>query len=639
MNLAQRIGQEFKTLRENELALKLDSETVTSLLLDNGSLKYTDELGTVTNIDLSGYLDEDSRSIASGVLSNGTITFTRDDSTTFTLDVSALLDDTNLVSSVAGKTGTVTLAKADVGLGNVDNTSDANKPISSAAETALNTKVKYTDVLTAVTDMNKVITQADLPTETITSLNLVGNELRYVNEIGSTRVIDLSLYLDDTNLARIISGVYNSTSKTLDFMRDDSSTFSIDASAFFDDTNMVTSVAGKTGVVTLVKADVGLSNVDNTSDANKPVSTATQTALNLKANLASPTFTGTVAGITKTMVGLGSVDNTTDLLKPVSTATQTALNLKANLADVYSKTETDTKIQNVIGAAPAALDTLAEIASELTDNDSVVGALITTVSGKANIVDVYTKTEADTSLGLKVDKITGKGLSTEDYSTIEKTKLSGIESGAQVNTVTSVAGKTGVVTLVKADVGLGSVDNTSDANKPVSTATQTALNLKANLASPTFTGTVVLPSTTSIGTTTKSEFAYLEGVTSSIQPQLDTKLSKSGGTMTGAITAIRETKVAMVDNNIDLATGNVFTKSITTTTTLTVSNVLATGNANSFILELTNAGAYTITWFSGVKWAGGTAPTLTASGVDILGFYSHDGGTTWRGAVLSKDSK
>ena len=57
-----------------------------------------------------------------------------------------------------------------------------------------------------------------------------------------------------------------------------------------------------------------------------------QNALNLKANLASPTFTGTVAGITKTMVGLGNVDNTTDANKPVSTAQQTALNLKANLA-------------------------------------------------------------------------------------------------------------------------------------------------------------------------------------------------------------------------------------------------------------------------------------------------------------------
>jgi len=53
-----------------------------------------------------------------------------------------------------------------------------------------------------------------------------------------------------------------------------------------------------------------------------------QNALNAKAPLASPTFTGTVSGITKAMVGLGNLDNTTDLLKPISTATQTALNLK-----------------------------------------------------------------------------------------------------------------------------------------------------------------------------------------------------------------------------------------------------------------------------------------------------------------------
>jgi uncharacterized protein (TIGR02145 family) len=77
---------------------------------------------------------------------------------------------------------------------------------------------------------------------------------------------------------------------------------------------------------------VGLDNVNNTSDASKPVSTATQTVLALKAPLASPTFTGTVSGIDKTMVGLGNVDNTTDASKPVSSATQTALALKAPLA-------------------------------------------------------------------------------------------------------------------------------------------------------------------------------------------------------------------------------------------------------------------------------------------------------------------
>ena len=56
-----------------------------------------------------------------------------------------------------------------------------------------------------------------------------------------------------------------------------------------------------------------------------------QNALNLKAPLNSPTFTGTVSGITKTMVGLGAVDNTSDLDKPISTATQTALNNKQPL--------------------------------------------------------------------------------------------------------------------------------------------------------------------------------------------------------------------------------------------------------------------------------------------------------------------
>ena len=119
-----------------------------------------------------------------------------------------------------------------------------------------------------------------------------------------------------------------------------------------------------------------------------------------------------------------------------------------------------------------------------------------------------------------------------------------------------------------------------------------------------------------------------------------TKLPLAGGTMTGAITAIRETKVAMAADNIDLATGNLFTKTmIPEDTTLTISNALADGNVNSFVLELTNGGSSVITWFDGVKWAGGIAPTLTSSGKDILGFYSHDGGTTWNILGVNKDVK
>ena len=74
---------------------------------------------------------------------------------------------------------------------------------------------------------------------------------------------------------------------------------------------------------------VGLNNVDNTSDIDKPVSTATQTLINSKANIDSPTFTGTVSGITKSMIYLAFVDNTSDINKPVLTATQNALDLKA----------------------------------------------------------------------------------------------------------------------------------------------------------------------------------------------------------------------------------------------------------------------------------------------------------------------
>ena len=73
-----------------------------------------------------------------------------------------------------------------------------------------------------------------------------------------------------------------------------------------------------TGTVSGVsKAMVGLGNVDNTADADKQISSRTQEALDTKAPLASPTFTGTVGGISKSMVGLGNVDNTSDSSKQI----------------------------------------------------------------------------------------------------------------------------------------------------------------------------------------------------------------------------------------------------------------------------------------------------------------------------------
>jgi hypothetical protein len=74
-------------------------------------------------------------------------------------------------------------------------------------------------------------------------------------------------------------------------------------------------------------------------------------------------------------------------------------------------------------------------------------------------------------------------------------------------------------------------------------------------------------------------------------------------------------------------------------TTWAISGAAATGKLSSFTLELTNGGSQTQTWPASVKWDGGTAPTLTAAGLDILCFYTRDGGTTWRGFLAAKDSK
>ena len=114
------------------------------------------------------------------------------------------------VDSVNGQTGVVVLTKSDVGLGNADNTSDANKPISTAVSLALSGKYD------------------------------ASNPDSFVDAAGAAAAAP------------------------------------------------VQSVAGQTGVVTLSKSDVGLSNVDNTSDADKPVSTATATALADKYDASNP---------------------------------------------------------------------------------------------------------------------------------------------------------------------------------------------------------------------------------------------------------------------------------------------------------------------------------------------------------------
>ena len=88
---------------------------------------------------------------------------------------------------------------------------------------------------------------------------------------------------------------------------------------------------------------------------------------------------------------------------------------------------------------------------------------------------------------------------------------------------------------------------------------------------------------------------------------------------------------------IDLTLGNVVTGTISANVTLIFANPPATGINGSFTLTLTNGAAATLTWPTSVDWAGGTAPTLTASGVDVLTFTTNDAGTIWYGFAAGLD--
>jgi len=293
-------------------------------------------------------------------------------------------------------TGTVSgITSTMVGLGNVDNTTDANKPVSTATQTSLDLKLNLSDPA-----VDYYISNSGSGAYLV---NGVSNGNIYF-EKGKKYRIHVSAsghpFWIQTASGAYSSGSVYSTGITNNGTQSGHIIVELPANApqLYYACEYHSSMAGSviTGTTfETYKALSDLSNVTNTSDANKPVSTATQTALDLKAPLASPTFTGTVSGITKTMVGLESVDNTTDAAKPISTATQTALDLKLASATAATTYET---ITNVALKAPIASPTF-----------------------------------------------TG-----------------------------TVAGITSTM------VGLGNVDNTSDANKPVSTATQTALDLKVD---------------------------------------------------------------------------------------------------------------------------------------------------------------
>ena len=125
------------------------------------------------------------------------------------------------------------------------------------------------------------------------------------------------------------------------------------------------------------------------------------------------------------------------------------------------------------------------------------------------------------------------------------------------------------------------------------------------------------------------------------------------GALTGAdqiVTAVNLKDYSEVTNaiggtgggtqDIDLTLGNSVSATVdTSTNTFTFSNPTASDEGCGFTLVLTNGGSRTVNWPGTVDWEGGAAPTLIPSGVDILTFWTIDGGTLWHGFLASADSK
>lgn len=108
------------------------------------------------------------------------------------------------------------------------------------------------------------------------------------------------------------------------------------------------------------------------------------------------------------------------------------------IGDVYNLEDTGMNVAYT-GEGWDNLGSVVDLTPYLTKEDAgkTYAAKATTLAGYG-ISDAYTKTEVDTALGKKVDAVTGKGLSTNDYTTAEKTKLTGIATGAEVNKIDAV---------------------------------------------------------------------------------------------------------------------------------------------------------------------------------------------------------
>jgi hypothetical protein len=224
------------------------------------------------------------------------------------------------------------------------------------------------------------------------------------------------------------------------------------------------------------------------------------------ATLSDPTFSGTVTLPTTTSVGDVS-SNELGRLSGVTSPIQAQLDTKAPLS------------------APTFTG------SVVLPSTTTIGSVSSTELGYLDGVT----SSIQTQLGGKQDTITGAA-----------TTITGSDLTTSRVLVSNTSGKVAVSLTNSTELGyVSGVTSAIQTQLDAKLASSTAASTYAPLAAPTFTGTVVLPSTTSIGNVSATEIGYVDGVTSAIQTQLDAKLASStaastyaalsGSTFTGAV--------------------------------------------------------------------------------------------------------
>ena len=358
------------------------------------------------------------------------------------------------------------VTKEQIGLGNVDNTSDADKPISSAVQEALDAVNKEVSEHKADKNNPHEVTKA---------------------QVGLGNV---------DNTADINKPISSAVQEALDAVNKEVSEHKAD----------------KNNPHEVTKAQVGLGNVDNTADINKPVSVAQQalvdsTKAELKKDIGDieKDVTNHIADknnpheVNKLQVGLGNVDNTSDINKPVSIAQQAALDkLKSDLESIIGSTGTDlsahlkdfdnphkvTKDQVGLGKVdntadlekPVSVATQEAINAVQSNLDKTNISLENHIADKKNPHEV---TKEQVGLG-NVDNTSDLDKPVSHYQQdaldeLER-RLQGSIDGSGSDLSAHISDFNNPHKVTKDQVGLGNVDNTADKDKPISDATQKALD-------------------------------------------------------------------------------------------------------------------------------------------------------------------